>query len=177
VVFEGPEQQVPRAIPADVARQASRTSISARTDPGEPAAGFFSRPVQVADEGTFELTGVRGICNERHPGRRRDHDGATAHRAVELTVCPRARPAAPPGPPAPGSQQSTSTPATRGKLPAAGAFAFPHVLPGRYLMVAIDSGNSVPVLDRDSFAKWRLLATGVTLVAGQTTSAQLKIVK
>jgi hypothetical protein len=44
-------------------------------------------------------------------------------------------------------------------------------------MVAIDSGNSVPVLDRDSFAKWRPLATGVTLVAGQTTSAQLKIVK
>jgi hypothetical protein len=51
------------------------------------------------------------------------------------------------------------------------------VLPGRYLLVAVESGNATPILDRDCFTRWRPAATEVTLVAGQTTKVEVKVIK
>ena len=79
--------------------------------------------------------------------------------------------------PASEAHRAASAPEIGRKLPAPGAFTFPRVLPGRYALIAVDSGISIPALDRDTFTRWRSLATEVTLTAGQTTTAALKVVQ
>jgi hypothetical protein len=68
-----------------------------------------------------------------------------------------------------GSAAAAPTP------PASGRFALKTVLPGRYLMAAVADTGPVAAIDAVSLEKLRPVATGVTLVAGDTATVTLKV--
>ena len=58
-----------------------------------------------------------------------------------------------------------------------GRFSLPFVLPGRYYIVALDTGNAVSGISRELLEKLRPTATDVTVTAGEPTTVQLRVAK
>jgi hypothetical protein len=236
IVVEGSESAA--AFPASgMARSMSapRVTITVRSDPGDPTPmiGYAARPVQVAEDGTFELTGVRGsvfilpmggrgilksvfrggqdvtapmkLQGTEHvtdlmvvmttdvatlEGLVTDSQGEPAP-GVTVVVFPddpdrwftgspfvflaRTMASVPPVPqqitPAPGRPAATSS------MPGSGRFFAPRLLAGRYWVVALAEGATMPALDRAALEKLRPLATSVTLTAGRPTTVQLRIAR
>lgn len=236
VVVEGttPPLAIASRLPAGAAKL--RVSVRQGGLGGPPMIGTNMRPADVADDGTFQLTGVRGsvlftasgsagavlksvtsggndvsgplefkgtenvrdmlIVLTRDVGR---IEGTVVNSrgepqmgagviifpddperwflgspfvTVARTMQPSAFPmnAMPPVTRAPGS----IAPAP----PAPGQFRTPMLLPGRYLLVALEPANSgaMPAPDRESLTKLRQKATSVTVVVGEKpTTVQLQV--
>ena len=58
-----------------------------------------------------------------------------------------------------------------------GGFAIGNLRPGRYLIVALEWSDRVPLPSPEWFGQLRPIATSIVLTAGQTTSVQLRLAK
>lgn len=58
-----------------------------------------------------------------------------------------------------------------------GSFVSPVLLPGRYLVVALEVGSQMPPQDRESLEKLRQHAVIATVTAGATATVQLRALK
>lgn len=202
---------------------------------GAPMNGPMARPAEVADDGTFQLTGVRGsvlitatgspwtvlksvtyggdevsgpiefkgtehvrdmvIVLTRDAGR---IEGTVVNSRGEpqvgatVIVFPDdparwfqgspfvtfARTMQPPPFPVSAPPSVTRAPgAIAPALPAPGRFTTSMLLPGRYFVVAVDTGNngSMPAIDRESLTKLQQKATSVTVAAGDKATVQLQV--
>jgi hypothetical protein len=86
-----------------------------------------------------------------------------------------ARPASTP-PPATSATPGMAPPGR--SAPAPGSFMLPTVLPGRYLVAALDGdGMGMPPTDHDSLERLRKQAVVATITAGAAASVQLRAIK
>jgi hypothetical protein len=240
VVLEGTPPALPSAI-AQVSSTAPRIMVQARPmtmGGGLAMAAGMSRPVSPAEDGTFELTGVRGPVLLAATGMRLALKSVT-HGAEDLTAKPiefkgtertsnvtivltydvgtlegmvtdergeplpgaaviifpdddsrwfqgspfvhvsRARPAMAASPMRPQTSPTPGVLPAGPRVPMPGSFMSSALLPGRYLVAAIDSAGMqiMPSMDRESLEKLRKHAVIATVSAGAPATVQLRVVK